>query len=396
MGILRGLGTFLVGADPQVRPKTRLGRVLPFLAVVLAFALALASFAYLKDNTHLNRPLLLLVAGVTVAPFALLPRYPLMVWRVAWVVAMVTGFTVTVNDKTPWPWHPVQLILLMVGLAAVGLRYRREVLVWTWLSMVVLVATFVDNNNTPGVLVGGSVILVIADQIRRRREAQSKLAVEAERSEVEQARRAVLEERTRIARELHDVVAHHMSLIAVRAETAPYRLDGVPPEVEEEFSAIAGTSREALAEMRRLLGVLRSESPPPMRPQPDLADLAELVRAAREAGVDVHFKMAERLFVPPGVGLTAYRIVQEALSNARRHAAGASVDISLDVLGELLVVRVANGPGVAANPRPDGEPPHGLVGMRERAETLGGTLEYGHTWDGGFAVQATLPIRGAA
>jgi signal transduction histidine kinase len=396
MGILRGLWTFLVGADPRFEPKTRLGRLLPFLSAVVAFLLALASHAYLKDNTSLNRAMVLLVSGITVVPLALLPRYPLMAWRIAWVVALVTGFTVTVKDNTPWPWHPVQLILLMVSLAAVGLRHRREVLVWAWVSMIVLVATFVNSNNTPGMLVAGSAILLIADQVRRRREAQSKLAAETERTEVEQARRAILEERTRIARELHDVVAHHMSLIAVRAETAPYRLDGVPPAVEEEFSAIAGTSREALAEMRRLLGVLRSESAPPVQPQPDLADLAELVRAAREAGVDVHLRMDERLFVPPGVGLTAYRIVQEALSNARRHAAGASVDISLDVLGELLVVRVANGPGVAVDPRPDGEPPHGLVGMRERAETLGGTLECGRTWDGGFAVQATLPIRGAA
>jgi signal transduction histidine kinase len=212
----------------------------------------------------------------------------------------------------------------------------------------------------------------------------------------------VLTERARIARELHDVVAHHMSLIAVRAETAPYRLGELPEPARGEFAEISKASREALTEMRRLLGVLRSEGErAPVAPQPSLADLSTLVDGARAAGTPVEFKVEGELTgVPAAAELSAYRVVQESLSNAARHAAGAPVDLVLRRTAEELTVRVRNGPGPAgaaasrrAGPAdPASEPGQGIRGMRERVTMLGGHLSAHPTAEGGFEVRATLPL----
>jgi signal transduction histidine kinase len=214
-----------------------------------------------------------------------------------------------------------------------------------------------------------------------------------EREREAESRAAVAEERTRIARELHDVVAHHMSLIAVQAETAPYRLTDVPAGAAAEFTAIAGSARDALTDMRRLLGVLRSESTGPQTmPQPDLADLPTMVAAAERAGLPVRLDAtrAEGVAVPAPVGLAAYRIVQEGLANAARHAAGAAVRVTVRADPSTLVVRVENSPA-DARPTPPGGTGHGLTGMRERATSLGGTFTAGPLPDGGYAVAAELP-----
>ncbi|MEV0210341.1 sensor histidine kinase [Streptomyces sp. NPDC050788] len=203
-------------------------------------------------------------------------------------------------------------------------------------------------------------------------------------------------ERARIARELHDVVAHHISMIAVQAENARLTTPGLPPEGASRFLAIGDTARTALTEMRRLLGVLREDADEDAgvrrRPQPGLGQLMELLDASREAAGS-----ATRLIVSgpvtaldPGVEVTAYRIVQEALTNARRHAPGAAVDVELRYGPDELVVRVRdNGPGPVA----PGAPGHGLLGMRERAATVGGTLRTGAAHGGGFLVEARLPVR---
>ena len=171
-------------------------------------------------------------------------------------------------------------------------------------------------------------------------------AAQAERTDLERARRAVLEERARIARELHDVVAHRLSLIAVRAETAPYRLADLPGPVRDEFGSLSGAAREALTDMRRLLGVLRDDRPSARAPQPRLADVPVLVEAARRAGMPVEMSVPPVLEpVPSAVGICAYRIVQESLSNASRHAQGAAVTVSMDHRAGDVVLQVANGPG---------------------------------------------------
>ncbi|MEV0736447.1 sensor histidine kinase [Streptomyces sp. NPDC050549] len=199
-------------------------------------------------------------------------------------------------------------------------------------------------------------------------------------------------ERARIARELHDVVAHHISMIAVQAETARLTTPGLPAEGATRLLAIGDTARTALTEMRRLLGVLREDADTGVqrRPQPGLRQLMELVDESRDAAGS-----RTRLIVSgpvssldPGIEVTAYRIVQEALTNARRHAPGAAVDVELRYGDEDLAVRVRdNGPGPAADVSG-----HGLLGMRERAATVGGTLRTGHAPGGGFLVEARLPV----
>ncbi|WP_413759082.1 sensor histidine kinase [Streptomyces sp. MMBL 11-3] len=206
-------------------------------------------------------------------------------------------------------------------------------------------------------------------------------------------------ERARIARELHDVVAHHISMIAVQAETARLTTQGLPADGATRLLAIGDTARAALTEMRRLLGVLREDADAgaTRRPQPGLRQLLELVDESREGG-----GCGTRLIVSgpvarldPGIEVTAFRIVQEALTNARRHAPGAAVDVELRYGGAELHVRVRdNGPGPAPGTAP--RTGHGLLGMRERAAAVGGTLRTGPASGGGFLVEARLPVRAEA
>ncbi|MEV4510478.1 sensor histidine kinase [Dactylosporangium sp. NPDC049525] len=393
---LRDLRGFLVGPDPPVRARTRLGRALPTIGAIAALVCGLISFEYLRGNgPSVAVGFLVIDAVLIAAPLGLVATRPLLAWRMAFLVAGFTGATVPIQQGTPWPWTPVQMLMFPLLLAVVAVRHRRGVLVWVGLSATLLLVIFVNPGNLAGLLFAVTAILVIGDQVRRRREVQAALAEEEERTELAQARRAIAEERNRIAREMHDVVAHHMSLIAVRAETAVYRIDGVPPAVAEELAAIAGTSREALVEMRRLLGVLRSTETALFEPQPVLDDLAGLVRDAREAGVDVTFDPLPGTRVPPAVGLAAFRIVQEALSNARRHAAGAPVRITLSLGPSTLELYVRNTLN-ALTGEPTGGERHGLLGMRERATAIGGTLAAGPDPDGGYTVHATLPLEVAA
>jgi len=204
-------------------------------------------------------------------------------------------------------------------------------------------------------------------------------------------------ERARISRELHDVVAHHISMIAVQAESARLTTPGMPAAGAQRLSAIGDTARSALTEMRRLLGVLREDSRDDdmagRRPQPGLRQLTELLDLTRDAsGAGARLIVRGRLpGLDPGVELAAYRIVQEALTNARRHAPGAAVDVELHHTGDALAVRVRdNGPGPPPAV-PDGG--HGLAGMRERAAAVGGELRTGAAPGGGFLVTARLPAK---
>ena len=201
-------------------------------------------------------------------------------------------------------------------------------------------------------------------------------------------------ERARIARELHDVVAHHISIVVVQAENARLTTPGMPAAGAARLSAIGDTARTALTEMRRLLGVLREDAATdaaPRTPQPGLRQLADLLDEARDAtGAGTRLIM----WGPPvpldrGAELAAYRIVQEALTNARRHAPGAAVDVELHYTDTALRLLVRdNGPG-PASAAPAGA--HGLLGMHERAAAVGGRLRAGPTSVGGFLVEATLP-----
>jgi signal transduction histidine kinase len=220
-------------------------------------------------------------------------------------------------------------------------------------------------------------------------------------------------ERARIARELHDVVAHHISMISVQAETARLTVPDLPPEGARRLREISDTARAGLTEMRRLLGVLRSDVDPAAvgerQPQPGLRQLALLIDGSRTAsGGGVRLIVSGQVTsFDPGVELAAYRIVQEALTNARRHAPGAAVDVELRYEEDLLRVRVRDngpgpGPGSTSKGADDGHGArgvpatgtrHGLLGMRERAATVGGTLRTGEAPGGGFVVEAELPAK---
>jgi signal transduction histidine kinase len=201
-------------------------------------------------------------------------------------------------------------------------------------------------------------------------------------------------ERARIARELHDVVAHHISLVAVQAETARLTTAGMSADGAKRLRAIGDTARAALTEMRRLLGVLREDAQtgaPDRRPQPGLRQLNELLDEARDAsGAGARLIISgPPLTLDPGVELAAYRIVQEALTNSRRHAPGAAIDVELQFGGDGLRVRIRdNGPGPLPAAPAGG---HGLLGMRERAAAVGGELRAGAAPGGGFLVEAELP-----
>ncbi|QGV79270.1 sensor histidine kinase [Streptomyces ficellus] len=229
-----------------------------------------------------------------------------------------------------------------------------------------------------------------ASRLEREREAQSKVAVAAERA--------------RIARELHDVVAHNVSVMVVQADGAAYVLDASPDQAKQALETISTTGRQALAEMRRLLGILRTGEPQDSEdyvPQPDVQQIEDLVEQVRTAGLTVDFRVeGTPRPLPSGVELTAYRIVQEALTNTRKHGgpdAGASVRLVYFDDGLGLLVE-DDGRGAAHELYEDGGADgrgHGLIGMRERVGMVGGTLDAGPRPGGGFRVSALLPLKPA-
>jgi signal transduction histidine kinase len=237
-------------------------------------------------------------------------------------------------------------------------------------------------------------VLLVWRRFRRARGAAAARTLAAREVESALLELTARGERARIARELHDVVAHHISMISVQAETARLATPGMPEEGARQLRAIGDTARTALTEMRRLLGVLRSDvgrdsAPADRAPQPGLQQLLDLLDEMRRSSGAGARLIVTGPVVPldPGVELTAYRLVQEALTNCRRHAPGTAVDVTLDYGPETLRIAVRdNGPG--PGPDPGG---HGLVGMRERVDMVGGTLRTGPAPVSGFLVEAVLP-----
>ncbi|WP_374777885.1 sensor histidine kinase [Streptomyces sp. NBC_01310] len=345
-------------------------------------------------------------------PLLLAVTRPLAAWvlvLVAYTTAAVLLLSAGEVAGQPWPWPPMTIVGYLVLMACLGLRESIRTLVGVWLATgalgVVLgfsrPAGAMDTAALLFVLSG--VVLVLTGALRGLGDAQQRIAEQESISEAERARRTLLEERARIARELHDVVAHHMSVITVQADSAPYRLPGMPEPVQEEFAAIAAAARESLGEMRRLLTVLRGDganggAQGERAPQPGIDRLQQLVEATVRAGQPVELSLAAGAAgaAPPAVDLSAYRIVQEALANVVRHAPGARTRVSVTVDEDEVLVLVVNGPArdavVELETSGTG---HGLVGMRERVRLTGGTLDTGPLPDGGFRVAARLPLRTA-
>jgi signal transduction histidine kinase len=234
--------------------------------------------------------------------------------------------------------------------------------------------------------------LLLAGRARRIAHAEQR-AARLEQNQEERARAAVADERARIARELHDVIAHSVSVMTVQAGAARLLLSGDPQRAVPPLLAVEETGRQALAEMRRLLGILRADADEPvLAPQPGLADVPRLAAAVREAGLPVELAVqGTHRPLPAGVELAAYRILQEALTNAIKHAGAARAQVTVRYAAEAVLLEVRDD-GQAAYVDGQG---HGLIGMRERAALYGGELAAGPLPTGGFAVRARLPIEPA-
>ncbi|MGW4028164.1 sensor histidine kinase [Streptomyces sp. NPDC004838] len=377
----------------------------PFVVVFAAVCVLLpVTVSLLTEGYQLNGPLAGALAIGQTAPLLLALVRPLQAWWIVFTADVLGAAALLTADRTAglaWPWPPAVIVGYAILMALLGLRESRRALVAVWLLtgaagvLFELLRSDMSDGTWVVMLVLSGVVLVLTGALRERGEAQRRLAAQETISETERAQRTLLEERTRIARELHDVVAHHMSVITVQADSAPYRIEGLPDTAREEFGAIAASARESLTEMRRLLAVLRSEGADgELTPQPGLSRVQQLVEATVRAGVPAELSLSvDPGAVPQAVNLSAYRIVQEALSNVMRHAPGALTRVSVVSDGTDLTVLVVNGPAdAAAAPLETSGTGHGLVGMRERVRLNGGTLDTGPLPDGGFRVAARLPL----
>jgi len=314
-------------------------------------------------------------------------------------VLVVVFATTLAYSVTNYPRGPVFAALIVAFVNAVMAGRRR--LAWSsiaagYVLFLWLPAVFSTQRTTVADAVGLAAWLLVlagaAEMVRFRRE---RAAVRA-RSLEEEARRRSSEERLRIARELHDVVAHNISLINVQAGSALHLMDDQPERARTALAAIKDASKEALVELRSVLGVLRQlDEEAPRSPAPGLGRLDEVVARARAAGLPVQVELdGPPAALPQGVDLAAYRIVQEALTNVARHAGPAQATVRISYGDRDLVVQIDDdGLGVPANGAPPGG--NGIVGMRERAATFGGTVQVGPRPGGGFRVRAWLPVDGA-
>jgi signal transduction histidine kinase len=302
------------------------------------------------------------------------------------IVVLVSTQLFYLRGYEEGPQGPVMIIAVWTA-ATIGTRFKTGWLACGGVPLVVLGTLITDQGFGSGlgyaVTVAGSAI--IGHNVRLRRETRAQEA----RTATAEAERAVSEERLRIARELHDVVAHAMSIVAVQAGVAAHVIDSQPDEAKRMLENVRRTSHEALDEMRRLLGVLRGGDAA-LAPAPGLHDVDALVVSMRESGVPVTLAVTgSRDDVPGGVDLTAYRIVQEALTNVLKHA-GPNVHVDVKIAYEPEIVRVEvldDGRGAAVLTGGG----HGLLGMRERVSVFGGDLVAGPKPGGGFRVSATLP-----
>ena len=373
------------------------------LTLVLALTATIEASIYTPDATRGfpfeeqgGDPALAIFLNVlAVLPFVAAQWFPLLA---------AVGSTFMAVVLLASPEVPMTLTALGILLYAIGrLVVRRGVL----FAVPLLVPFFIlamappDNGDVGPASVGPLLLVVatmlIAESTRRRSEVAAELDATQEAMAQSVSEQTAMEERARIARELHDIVAHHLSVIAVQSETARLTSPKLSADARGRFEAIAATARDALTETRRLLGVLREDvgGEADRAPQPGLDRLGELIDTARDAGANIRLILQGKVVpLPAGIDLAAYRIIQEALTNARRHAPGADVDVEVSYGDDSLRLRVRDyGPGAA-----DGEPPvgHGLVGMRDRARIAGGTFSCGAAKGGGFAVDAVLPTAEAA
>ncbi|RBY81827.1 sensor histidine kinase [Blastococcus sp. TF02A-26] len=324
-----------------------------------------------------------------------------LVWRrrFPFTVALACGVLTTVHGLSDVP-DPAVFFAGLVALYSVAAHgSRRLALLAAGTAVVAISLSLVvdradadlEDFTIPALTFAAAWLL--GDGARNRRLAAVRAeerAASLERTRAAEARQAVVEERNRIAREMHDVLAHSVSMMVVQAEAGPVVVERDPARAIQAFDAISATGRSALTELRRLLGVLREDVASPLAPQPGLAQVPELVGTVRSAGVDVDLRITGEL--PPAsstIDLAGYRIVQEALTNVVKHAGPARVVVRVEVSAGRLLIDVADdGLGTTAST----EAGRGLLGMHERAAAAGGTVTAGPSPDGGWRVRAELPL----
>jgi signal transduction histidine kinase len=394
-------------SPPASRPRRlRRGRydLVEIADVIIALISFLVTNATLSHGNYVNHHpyasgLLVLIAFVDCAPLALRTRFPFAAWAASGAALIGNSLAIPPGSlggtDIPLPGTMVYGLCLY----AVTVRCRPRIVVAATVATVAG-AWFIDPGTMPQGILLIAVPVLIGVVVRVRRSGERQLEEQERRHSGE---RALLEERQRIARELHDVVAHHMSVIAIQAEAAPYKTADPPPELVESFGEIRASALAGLTELRRVLGVLRTGGQD-TAPQPGLADLDALLDSARSGGLSATVtRSGDPVPLPGGVDLSAYRIVQEALSNAMRHAPGSHVRVYLAYSPYGLALEVRNdavpagdaacaGPLLAASGVRAAGGGHGIIGMRERATMLGGTLDAGPAEDGGFRVAAVLPV----
>ena len=370
---------------------------------LLAGGIALASLGALLFNhpsagEHSYDIAAWFLAGAAAAALVVRRRRPLYTFAVTFG-AVAAWFA---REYPPGP-IVLALVVALFTVGETGDRRRSTFVGAAVIGVGVIVAAFHARHgvNAGGIIAGFGWLgasLFAGNAIRNRRAyvlSVEQRARDAEQSREEEARRRVDEERLRIARELHDVVAHSIATINVQAGVAAHVMDRQPEQARAALIAIKQASREALQELRATLTVLREsdDASAPRAPAPGLGQLELLVESTRGAGLPIQL-IGEpgAVVVPPTVGLTAYRIVQEALTNVLRHAGDAHATVRVDVLGDRLIVEIAdNGLGVVAGDA-GASAGHGLAGMRERVRAVGGSLEVGPSDGRGFRVHAELPI----
>ena len=396
---------------PRYRPPMR--RRLEFLPrdprvqgagdVLLAFALAATSVGSIlvRNDPSWGTPksLAVALALLTSVPIALRSRYPLIVAALVLAGNGACAYAAAPHEAALQPFVALTLAFYSVGSRAEGRRA-----LWAPPALaraaVPLFAAAVAHGQSAGNAIPNYIWLVGAWAVGRSARSWRRKSIALERANRElagqqalQERAAVAVERGRIARELHDVIAHNVSMMVVQAGAAGRVLEGDQPHVEAALEAISTTGRETVDEMRRLLGVLRSdEAHAALRPQPGLADLERLLAGVREAGLPVTLRIeGEPCLLPQGLDLSAFRIVQEALTNSLKHSRGAQAEVVVRYRGEAVELEIRDDGAGDGQGHGTG---HGLLGMRERVAMFGGELDAARAASG-FTVRARLPIGGS-
>ncbi|WP_082518532.1 MULTISPECIES: sensor histidine kinase [unclassified Rhodococcus (in: high G+C Gram-positive bacteria)] len=390
----------MTAVRPVRNPVTRLvvrfgaGRLDDVATIAVTAILFAVAWPTLHLTHQVSPPWQPVVAAAATAPLLLQRRLPVVGWTLSAVGASTIGVVITRLDGWTYPWQVVHLMVLGLLLFAVGVRASMSSVVVASVASALLCLAQMPGQDGIGWTFGVLAVTTAALLVRRLRTSRRALAEAEEIGETERARRAILEEKARIARDLHDVVAHTMSMVVVAAQTAPYRIPDVSPAAAAEFDAIGATARAALNEIRGVLGVLRNDAAAGpdgvavTAPAPGAGDLQAMFEGTRRAGVDLDWNVdGDPSAVSDTVGLVMYRVVQESLANAARHAPGSSVRADIAIGSDRIDIVVVNDVAAETVSTSGG---HGLDGMRDRVHAVGGTFSAAHQPDGRYVVRASI------